>query len=149
MTQAYTKIPGVNTEQPIRTQDNISQSEEGFCKWETLVDTENSLCTQGNLCIDTTSLGFLCQLVSWVLFQLRKLLLRQEPVLYIYSTMNLKTSNFLKTKFTCLVHIYISCSILRGTSLQGKVLSVFYQAINFIHFELWVMWQLSSIDSFC
>ena len=36
------------------TQDNFSQSKEGCCKWETLVDTENSLCTQGNLCIDTT-----------------------------------------------------------------------------------------------
>ena len=36
--------------------DNISQSEEGSCKWETLVDTENSLCTQGNLCINTTFL---------------------------------------------------------------------------------------------
>ena len=31
------------------TQYNISQSEEGCCKWETLVDIENSLCTQGNL----------------------------------------------------------------------------------------------------
>ena len=31
------------------TQDNFSQSKEGCCKWETLVDTENSLCTQGNL----------------------------------------------------------------------------------------------------
>ena len=38
----------------MRTQDNISQSEEGCCKWEALVDTENSLCTQVNLCIDTT-----------------------------------------------------------------------------------------------
>ena len=36
------------------TQENISQSEEGSCKCETLVDTENSLCTQGNLCIDIT-----------------------------------------------------------------------------------------------
>ena len=35
-------------------QDNISQSEENCCKWETPVDTEDSLCTQGNLCIDTT-----------------------------------------------------------------------------------------------
>ena len=54
MTQADTKIPCVNTEQPMGTQDNISQSEEGCCKWETLVHTENSLCTQGNLCIETT-----------------------------------------------------------------------------------------------
>ena len=38
------------------TQDNISQSEEGCCKWKTLVDTENSLCTQWNLCIDTAFL---------------------------------------------------------------------------------------------
>ena len=68
------------------TQDNFSQSKGGYCKWETLVDTENSLCTQGNLCVDATSLigksyveytnifsyvstqGFPCQLVSWVLF---------------------------------------------------------------------------------
>ena len=57
MTQAYTKIPCVNTEQPMGTQDYISQSEVGCCKWETLVDTENSLCTQGNLCIDTTFLS--------------------------------------------------------------------------------------------
>ena len=41
------------------TQDNISQSEEGCCKSETLVDTENSLCTQGNLCIDTTFFDWL------------------------------------------------------------------------------------------
>ena len=38
------------------TPDNFSQSEEGCCKWETLVVTENSLCTQGTLCIDTTFL---------------------------------------------------------------------------------------------
>ena len=38
------------------TQDNISQSEEGSCKSETLVDMENSLCTQANLCTDTTFL---------------------------------------------------------------------------------------------
>ena len=46
MTQAYTKIPRVNTEQPMGTQDNISQSKKvvGCCKWETLVDTENYLC---------------------------------------------------------------------------------------------------------
>ena len=43
------KIPCVYTEQPMGTQDNFSQSKEGCCKWETLVDTENSLCTQGNL----------------------------------------------------------------------------------------------------
>ena len=36
------------------TQDNVSQLVEGCCKWETLVDTENSLCTQENLCIDKT-----------------------------------------------------------------------------------------------
>ena len=54
VTQAYTKIPCVNTEKPMGTQDNFSQSKQGCCKWETLVDTENSLSTQGNLCIDTT-----------------------------------------------------------------------------------------------
>ena len=48
------KIPCVNTEKPMSTQDNISQSEEGCCKWETLANTKNSLCTQGNLCIDKT-----------------------------------------------------------------------------------------------
>ena len=37
------------------TQDNVSQFVEGCCcKWETLVETENSLCTQENLCIDKT-----------------------------------------------------------------------------------------------
>ena len=36
------------------TQDNFSQSKQGCCKWETLVDTENCLCTQGNLYVDTT-----------------------------------------------------------------------------------------------
>ena len=36
------------------TQDNFSQSGESCGKWETLVETENSLCTQRNLCIDTT-----------------------------------------------------------------------------------------------
>ena len=54
MTQAYTKTPCVNTEKLMGTQDNISQSEEDSCKWETLVDTENYVCTQRNLCIDTT-----------------------------------------------------------------------------------------------
>ena len=39
------------------TQDNFSQSK-GCCKWETLVDTENSLCTQGNLWIGTTLFCF-------------------------------------------------------------------------------------------
>ena len=53
--------------------------------------------------------GFLCQLVSWVPFQLRKLLLRQECVIYIYCTMNIKTSNFL-TKFKYVVHVHI-CDI--------------------------------------
>ena len=38
------------------TQDNVSQLVEGCCKWETLVDTGNSLCTQKNLCIDKTFL---------------------------------------------------------------------------------------------
>ena len=72
---------------------NFSRSKEGCCKWETLVDTENSLCTQGILCIDATFLigksyveytkvfscvltqGFLCQLVSWVLFLVEKVTL--------------------------------------------------------------------------
>ena len=36
------------------TQDNFSQAKECCGKWETLVDTENSLCTQGNLYIETT-----------------------------------------------------------------------------------------------
>ena len=88
------------------TQDNFSKSKEGCCKWETLVDTENSLCSQGNLCIDTTFFdwsklcgvhkgfqGFLCKLVSYVLFQLKKLFL-DKNMLYRYYTMNLKTSNF-------------------------------------------------------
>ena len=35
-------------------QDNVSQLVEGCHKWETLVNTENSLCTQENLCIDKT-----------------------------------------------------------------------------------------------
>ena len=86
VTQAFIKIPCVNTEKSMGTQDNFNQSKQGCCKWETLVDTENSLCIQGNLCIDTTFLdwqklcgvqkvfncvltqGFLCKLVSWVLF---------------------------------------------------------------------------------
>ena len=38
------------------TQDNFSQSKEGCCKWETLVDIVNILCTQRNLCVDTTFL---------------------------------------------------------------------------------------------
>ena len=38
----------------MRPQVNISQLVEGSCKWKTLVDTENFLCPQGNLCIDTT-----------------------------------------------------------------------------------------------
>ena len=53
MTQAYTKIPFVNTEKPMGTQDNFSQSKEDCCKWETLADTKNFLCTQKNLCTDT------------------------------------------------------------------------------------------------
>ena len=36
------------------TQDNFSQSKQGCCKWETLVDTEDSVCAQANLCRDTT-----------------------------------------------------------------------------------------------
>ena len=55
--QAYTKIPCVNTENIRGTQNNFSQSK-GCCKWETLVDTENSLCTQGNLWIGTTLFCF-------------------------------------------------------------------------------------------
>ena len=35
------------------TQDYFSQSK-GCYKWETLVDTENPLCTQGSLCVETT-----------------------------------------------------------------------------------------------
>ena len=80
------------------TQDNFSRSKEGCCKWETLVDTKNSLCTQMNLCIDTKfsigksyveytkvfkdvlTQGFLCKLVLWVLFKLKKLRFRQECV---------------------------------------------------------------------
>ena len=69
VTQAYTKIPCVNTEEPMGAQDNCCCKWEtlGCCKWETLVDTENSLtenslCTQGNLCIDTT---FLSVKVLW------------------------------------------------------------------------------------
>ena len=49
--------------------------------------------------------AFLCKLVSWVLFQLRKLLFRQECV-FRYCTINLKTSNFL-TKCAWVVHIHI------------------------------------------
>ena len=45
VTRAYTKIPCVTTEKPMATQDNFNQSKEGCCKWETLVDTENYLCT--------------------------------------------------------------------------------------------------------
>ena len=38
------------------TQDNVSQLVEGCytCTWGTLVNTENYLCTQENLCIDKT-----------------------------------------------------------------------------------------------
>ena len=36
------------------TEDYFSQSKEGCCEWETLVDTENPLCSQGNLCVETT-----------------------------------------------------------------------------------------------
>ena len=36
------------------TQDNVSQLVEGCYKWETLVNTENSLRTQENLYIDKT-----------------------------------------------------------------------------------------------
>ena len=32
------------------TQDNFSQSEEGCCKWETLVVTEKFLCVLKGLC---------------------------------------------------------------------------------------------------
>ena len=55
------------------------------------MDIHNIVCmvkdmwsTQRLLCADK---GFLCQLVSWVLFQLRKLLLRQECVTYIYTVL--------------------------------------------------------------
>ena len=54
LTQAYTKMPCVNTEKPVGAQDNFSQSEQSCCKWQTLVGTKNCLCTQGNLCIGTT-----------------------------------------------------------------------------------------------
>ena len=54
MTHAYTKIPCVNTEKPMGAQVNFSQSKQGRCKWQTLVGTTTSLCTQGNLCIGTT-----------------------------------------------------------------------------------------------
>ena len=64
------------------TQDNFSQSKEGCCKWETLVDTEN-LCVLKGICaqiqhfligqsyVEYTKVfscvltqGFLCKLVS-------------------------------------------------------------------------------------
>ena len=44
------------------TQDNFSQSKQGCCEWGTPVDTENYLCTQGNLCMDTT---FFIEKVMW------------------------------------------------------------------------------------
>ena len=52
MAQTYTKIPCVKTEKPMGAQDNFSQSKQGCCKWQTLVGTENSIYTQGNLCTD-------------------------------------------------------------------------------------------------
>ena len=36
------------------TQANVSQLVEGCYTWGTLVNTENYLCTQENLCIDKT-----------------------------------------------------------------------------------------------
>ena len=53
VTQACTKIPCVNTEKPMGAQDNFSQSKQVCCKWQTLVGTIISPCTQGNLCIGT------------------------------------------------------------------------------------------------
>ena len=106
VTQAYTKIACVNTEKKtMGTQHNFSQLKQGCCKSDTLVDTKRSLCNQRNLCIDTKFLigksyveytkvfscvltrSFLCKLVSWVLFWLRKLFFRQEcyiDIIYIY-----------------------------------------------------------------
>ena len=55
MTQAYIKILRVNTEKPMGAQDNFNQSKQDCCEWQTLVDTKNSLCTQGNLYIGTTT----------------------------------------------------------------------------------------------
>ena len=55
VTQALTKIPCVNTEQPMLVHKiTFSQSKQGCCKWQTLVGTENYLCTQGKFCIGTT-----------------------------------------------------------------------------------------------
>ena len=58
----------------------------------------------------------------------------------IVYTMNIKASNFL-TKFTCIVHIHIGgihfLLFALGTQvLQGRVLSLSYPAIKFIHFDL-------------
>ena len=54
MTQINKKYPVSTQKKPMGTQDNVSQLVEGYYKWETLVNTENSLCTQENLCIDKT-----------------------------------------------------------------------------------------------
>ena len=50
VTQAYTKIPCVNTEKPMGIQDNFSQSKQGCCKWGTLVDTQKILCVLKGIC---------------------------------------------------------------------------------------------------
>ena len=87
----------------------LANRKEVVVNWGTLVNTENSLCSQGNLCIDTTffdwyklcgvhkgfcvlTQGFLCKLVSWVLFS-RESYFLDKNVTYRYYTMNLKTSN--------------------------------------------------------
>ena len=114
------------------TQHNFSQSKQGCCIWDTLVDTKRSLCNQRNLCIDTKFLigksyveytkvfscvltqSFLCKLVSWVLFWLNKLFFKTRmcyiDIIYISNSYKLNA---------CHLHLLIR-AIVSTPSLQVK-----------------------------
>ena len=53
MTQADTQ-PCVNTEKSMSGQDNLASQERVVVNGRHCVDTEKSLCTQGNGCVNTT-----------------------------------------------------------------------------------------------
>ena len=58
MTQADTRKPCVETEKSMSTQNILANQEKVAVNGTHSVDTEKSLCTQGNWCVNTT--GFSC-----------------------------------------------------------------------------------------
>ena len=74
MTQAETRKPCVETEKFMSTQDNLANQEKVAVNGTHYVDTEKSLCTQGNWCVNTTycligiHIGF-CVLIQVFLYK--------------------------------------------------------------------------------